>query len=50
MTTPAELEAKATRLREIAADLRKGATKVSGLQGAIQHGDDDYVWVKMSPS
>jgi hypothetical protein len=33
MSTPGELEAKAVRLREIAADLRKEATKVSGLLG-----------------
>lgn len=44
MTTPAELEAKATRLREIAADLRKEATKVSGLLGPVKDLHTEETW------
>jgi uncharacterized protein YukE len=44
MTTPAGLEAKATRLREIAADLRKEATKASGLLGPVKNLHTDETW------
>jgi uncharacterized protein YukE len=44
MTTPAQLEAKAVRLREIAADLRKEATKVSGLLGPVKDLQTDETW------
>jgi uncharacterized protein YukE len=44
MSTPGELEAKAVRLREIAADLRKEATKVSGLLGPVKDLHTDETW------
>ncbi|NEA31519.1 hypothetical protein [Streptomyces sp. SID13031] len=44
MTTPAGLEAKAVRLREIAADLRREATKVSGLLGPVKDLHTDETW------
>jgi hypothetical protein len=44
MTTPAELEAKATRLRAIATDLRREATKVSGLLGPAKDLHTDETW------
>jgi hypothetical protein len=44
MTSPVELEAKATRLRAIAVDLRREATKVSGLLGPAKDLHSDETW------
>ncbi|TCO33625.1 type VII secretion system (Wss) protein ESAT-6 [Kribbella steppae] len=44
MTTPAELDAKAARLREIASDLRKEATAVTGLLSGVKDLHDDQTW------
>jgi uncharacterized protein YukE len=44
MTTPAQLEAKAVRLREIAADLRREATAVSGLLSGPKDLHTDQTW------
>jgi uncharacterized protein YukE len=44
MTTPAELDAKAARLREIAGDLRKEATAVTGLLSGVKDLHTDKTW------